>query len=309
VLVLGASGFIGRWVARSLAHLGAEVTCGVRDVSAMLATGAAYGFTPRVLPVDVIDEASVDGLLDACRPAITFNLAGYGVDRSERDEVRSWRINADLVRQLGALVHRYPAGDWTGQRLVHTGSALEYGPIGGHLPEDATPSPTTLYGMSKLAGTRALLEHWPSSTVTARLFTVYGAGEHDGRLLPTLLEAQGHTQPVPLSDGSQRRDFTYVEDIADGLLRLGRLPLVPGGVVNLATGRLCSVRDFAETAAAVLGIPQNRLDFGALPWRPDEMPHDEVAVNRLRETVGWIPATPVADGIRRTALFRAGAAG
>lgn len=305
VLVLGASGFIGRWVARSLVHLGAEVTCGVRDVSAMLATGAAYGFTPRVLPVDVIDEASVDGLLDACQPAITFNLAGYGVDRSERDEVRSWRINADLVRQLGALVHRYPAGDWTGQRLVHTGSALEYGPIGGHLPEEATPSPTTLYGMSKAAGTKALFEHWPSSTVTARLFTVYGAGEHTGRLLPTLLQARDHTEAVPLSEGSQRRDFTYVEDVAEGLLRLGRQPIVSGGVVNLATGRLCSVRAFVETAATVLGIAESRLDFGALPWRPDEMPHDAVAVARLRQTVGWIPGTSVVDGIRRTALFGA----
>jgi nucleoside-diphosphate-sugar epimerase len=305
VLVLGASGFIGRWVARSLAHMGAEVTCGVRDASAMLAAGAAYGFTSRVLPVDVFDEASVDSLLDACRPAITFNLAGYGVDRSERDEARSWRINAELVRQLGDLVHRYPAGDWTGQRLVHTGSALEYGPIGGHLPEDATPSPTTLYGMSKLAGTRALLESWPSSTVTARLFTVYGAGEHDGRLLPTLLQAQGHTEAVPLSEGSQRRDFTYVEDVADGLLRLGRQPIVIGGVVNLATGRSCSVRDFAETAASVLGIPQSRLDFGALPWRPDEMPHDEVAVTRLREILDWTPGTPVAEGIRRTVRFGA----
>ncbi|MBL0169317.1 MAG: NAD(P)-dependent oxidoreductase [Gemmatimonadaceae bacterium] len=303
VLVLGASGFIGRWVARSLASCGADVTCGVRDVAAMRALSNAYGLETRVVPVDLLDAMAVADLIDAWRPTITFNLAGYGIDRSERNEARSWRINAELVEQLGELVHRTPSGLWPGQRLVHAGSALEYGPIGGSLPEDARPAPTTLYGVSKLAGTRSLVDQWPLSSVTARLFTVYGPGEHDGRLLPTLLEARRHTQLVGLSEGLQLRDFTYVEDVAEGLLRLGRQPSIPGGVVNLATGRQCRVRDFAETTAVVLGIPSSRLSFGALPGRTDEMPHDAVSVTRLRQILGWVPSISVADGVQRTALF------
>jgi len=91
--------------------------------------------------------------------------------------------------------------------------------------------------------------------------------------------------------------------VAEGLLRLGRQPATPGGVVNLATGRLCSVREFAETTATVLGIPTSRLAFGSLPWRADEMPHGAVDVKKLRQTLGWVPSTSVADGVARTASF------
>ena len=300
-LVLGASGFIGRWVARTLSEAGAHVISAVRDVDAMRAIAASYGITGEIIPVDLTDSATIEALFASHRPSITFNLAGYGVDRSERDDAMARRINTDLVAELALFSARYANDSWRGLRLVHTGSALEYGEIGGHLPEDATPNPTTLYGQTKLAGTRLLLDAALPGTVAARLFTVYGPGEHAGRLLPTLFDARRSTAPIPLSAGTQRRDFTFVEDVADGLLALGLLPSLPGGVVNLATGKLYSVREFAETAARVLAIPAEQLHFGAVAQRSDEMPHDSVSVDRLRQTVAWVPTTDVADGVRRAA--------
>ncbi len=303
VLVLGASGFIGRWVARRLSATGARVTCAVRDVAAMQTVCSDYDIRAEIRPIDLRDSVALHDLVAELRPSVTFNLAGYGVDRSERDDALAWRINADLVGELGELTERYVGSDWRGQCLVHTGSALEYGTIGGHLPENAEPHPETLYGQTKLAGTRTLLAGPFRRTVTARLFTVFGAGEHAGRLLPTLLAASRHGQPVPLSAGVQRRDFTYVEDVAEGLLRLGLLEAVPGGVVNVATGKLYSVREFAELAARVLHIPADRLEFGALPQLADEMPHETVSVERLRESIAWVPETSIADGVLRTAQF------
>jgi nucleoside-diphosphate-sugar epimerase len=70
--------------------------------------------------------------------------------------------------------------------------------------------------------------------------------------------------------------------------------------VNLATGRLTSVRSFAETAAQVLSVPPERLEFGAIPTRAEEMEHAEVTVERLRRMIGWVPSTAIEDGIRRT---------
>jgi nucleoside-diphosphate-sugar epimerase len=105
-----------------------------------------------------------------------------------------------------------------------------------------------------------------------------------------------------MSAGLQRRDFTYVEDVAEGLLRLGRSSAaVPGEIVNLATGQLTSVREFAAEAARVLGIPSDRLAFGALATRAEEMQHDPVSVTRLRQLLGWVPSMPIAEGVRRAA--------
>ena len=301
VLVLGASGFIGRWVARGLSAAGALVTSAVRDPGRAREIFAAYGVTGAVAKVELADRLAVGRLFAATRPAVTFNLAGYGVDRSERDEPTFTRINVGLVDAVADLVERYSDATWRGLQLVHTGSALEYGAIGGHLVEDAEPSPTTVYGRTKLAGTRRLAGH--RAAVTARLFTVYGPGEHEGRLLPSLMEATRTSAAVPLSEGRQCRDFTYIEDVADGLLRLGLCRPAAGRTLNLATGKLHSVRDFVQAAARVLRIPDQQLEFGAVPPRAEEMAHDAVAVDRLRALLGWVPETAIDEGVARTRRF------
>jgi nucleoside-diphosphate-sugar epimerase len=261
-----------------------------------------------VIGADLSSQEAVRDAIAASRPAIVFNLAGYGVDRSERDEKLAGTINSDLPRWIVEALAAPDEHSWDGQRLVHAGSALEYGEISGDLAESSEPNPTTLYGRTKLAGTLAVrrtCEELGVRGITARLFTVYGAGEHPGRLLPTLLEATTHNEPISLSSGAQRRDFTYVEDVAEGLLRLGAVKSArPGEIVNLATGLLTEVKEFATESARVLGIAPQRLHFGALPARAEEMQHDPVSVARLRQLLGWVPATGIADGVRRTHASR-----
>jgi UDP-glucuronate decarboxylase len=133
------------------------------------------------------------------------------------------------------------------------------------------------------------------------LFTVYGPGEHAGRLLPSLREAARSAGVVPLTAGAQRRDFTYVEDVADGLLRLGLVDhAFAPRALNLATGELHGVREFVEIAARELGIDRSRLQFGALPTRTEEMAHDPVSIESLSALVGWRPSTSIAEGVERT---------
>jgi UDP-glucose 4-epimerase len=303
VAVLGASGFVGRWVARALAGGGARVTLVVRDRRRSAPIFCRLGIAGDVEERDLSDPSAVRELFRAMRPAVTFNLAGYGVDRSEQDEGTAGVINGRLVEWIADALATWRDGDWPGPVLVHTGSGAEYGPVAGAGLDPSEPRPTTMYGRTKLAGTRTLAEcaaRRGLPSVTARLFTVYGPGEHPGRLLPSLLAAARAGAPAPLSQGLQRRDFTYVEDVAEGLLRLGAAPCRPGEALNLATGRLCSVREFAEQAADSLGMPRAQLRFGALPLRDDEVIYPEVPIARLRELTGWSPPTAVAGGIRRT---------
>src|SRR5262249_30320399 len=152
--------------------------------------GPALGEAHRF---EAADEAEVVRLVSRVEPALVFNLAGYGVGRDQRDEPTSGRLNAELpewiARALAAPVDRGRGG----VRLVHAGPALEYGAAGGDLRETSPCRPTTVYGRTKLAGTLAVArvarEGRGLRAVVARLFTVYGAGERPGRLLPTLLDA------------------------------------------------------------------------------------------------------------------------
>lgn len=298
-LILGSSGFIGRHVASHLCQSGADLVLAVRNASSL----SEKQFSGEILEVDLLDFDAVSSLIMQTSPMIVFNLAGYGIDPSERNETKTRRINADLLPVVMKAVSQVPATRWQGQRIVHTGSDLEYGTSTGDLSEASTPTPTTLYGQTKLAGTRALQRDSRSmglATVTARLFSVYGPGEHAGRLLPSLLEAARNGTPVDLTEGKQQRDFTYVEDVVEGLLRLGVTNTLPGDIVNVATGHLTSVRQFIETAARIMGIPHDHLRFGALPTRVEEMQHKPVAVRKLKELTSWIPSISISQGIKFT---------
>lgn len=316
VLVAGGTGFIGRSVAERLAGAGAKLVLPARDPGAARSLFQALGVSAEVPPLDVTDGGRVAELLDRTRPAVVFDMVGYGVDPAERDPDLAEAVNVRWPARLADRLVTARDPDWSGQALVHAGTALEYGTAGGDLRERSTdPRPSTLYGRTKLAGARAIEKRARRTglpAVTARLFTVYGPGERPGRLVPSLLETARTGRPLELTEGVQERDFTWVGDVAEGLLRLARTPPAPaaaeadgrprpGDVVNLATGRLLTVREFVRRAAAALGIPTDRLRFGVLPTRPEEMRHEPISVARLLRWTGWCPETGVEEGIRRTA--------
>lgn len=303
MLVTGASGFVGRWVARCLTSVGADVVLAARDEPAMMEVARDYGIEGRVVAVDLSEEGDVDRLVRDVSPAITFHLAGYGVDPQERDAQEARRLNAFSVRWIAEAVSRWGRPAWRGHQLIHTGTALEYGVAPGNLDEATDCVPTTVYGSSKLEGTLALLERCSRGDLratTARLFTVYGPGEHPSRLLPSLIQAGRDGREIALTAGTQRRDFTYVADVATGLLRLGVAESPPAFLVNLATGQLTTVRAFVETAAPIVGLPGDRLQFGVVPSRPEEMQHEAVTVARLQRVTSWQPGTDVSRGVRAT---------
>lgn len=302
-LVLGATGFIGRWVAAALAGVGARLHMAARDAARLDALASTLSSPATVHVCDVEDQRRLGLLIEAIGPAIVFNLAGYGVDRSERDPSTAVRINATLPGLLCDVLTRTRDRSWDGLTLVHAGTALEYGPLRGSLAEDVATRPDTLYGMTKLEGTNALRTKcrlYGLRGVTARLFMVYGGGEHETRLFPSLRSAARSGDALSMTSGTQLLDFTYVEDVAEGMLRLGLSNAPAGHIVNLATGVLTSVRTFAETAARILEMPADRLRFGEEPHRPDELSHGTISVERLVRFTSWRPTTTIAEGIRAT---------
>ena len=306
-LVLGATGFIGRWTARNLFAADAKLFLPVRDISAAEDIFKKYNFNGELFKIDLQDESGVRELIEYVRPTVIFNLAGYGIDRAEQDEKTAFQINVRLIENICRAVAEVKDSKWKGQTIIHTGTAMEYGSIGGDLAEESTPNPTTLYGKSKLAGTQALTDccrRYKIEGLTARLFAVYGPGESPERLLPSLIKTARAGKSISLTTGLHKRDFVYVEDVAEGLLRLAASRIHRrGGIVNLATGKLTSIREFTETAADAAGISSDNLKFGALPTRPEEMAHKPVAINRLRELTGWQPITTICEGVRKTLHF------
>lgn len=293
VLVAGGGGFIGSALVEELAASGHEV--------AVMTTGHLSPKYPvRAIPLDRWHPEAVAGAESSARYDWIFNLAAYGVDPGQTDPEAARLANTELPLAFVDLAMR------TGARaFVQAGSAFEYAELAERrrLREDDPLESVKHYAATKAAGSLGVVEAARKrglNAVVARLFGVYGAGERPWRLLPSLHGNLTKGQSVPLSEGSQVRDFLYVGDAASGLVSLAGA-IETGAhapeIVNLCSGEEVTVRTFAETVADALGAPRALLQFGAIPMRSREITYLVGDVRRLHRITQWRPAYSLERGI------------
>src|SRR5688572_19625418 len=116
VLVTGASGFIGRWVAALLSRANADLVLSVRDPVQARQIASEHSIEGHFVAVDLRDRNAVDDLVRRVRPAVIFNLAGYGVDRDETDVHEAHVINAELPQWIAESLARLKGNDWPGSQ-------------------------------------------------------------------------------------------------------------------------------------------------------------------------------------------------
>jgi len=128
-------------------------------------------------------------------------------------------------------------------------------------------------------------------------------------MIPALIRSALDGQDFPMTAGEQTREFNYVDDIVDGILRAGATSGVEGEVFNLGCGEPRRIRDVATLVLGLMGNPV-RADFGKLPYRPGETWEFYCANDRARERLGYRTAVPLEEGLRRTIeWFRAARSG
>lgn len=296
VLVAGGGGLVGSALVAGLA-------AGGHDVSVMT-TGRTLPLPVHTLrltrwhPADVLEAES------APKYDWIFNAAAYGVDPSQTDAAAARLGNVELPLAFVDLARRAGA-----RALIHVGSCFEYAEPAVRRPlRESDPLETVkTYSASKVEGSLGVIEAANRNSVNAivaRLFGVYGAGERPWRLLPSIHDRLARGQPVLLSEGSQVRDYLYIDDAAAGLIALAAaisaIPQAPS-IVNLCSGAEVTVRRFAETLAGALGAPSRLLQFGAIPMRPREITYLVGDVGRLNSLTPWRPAYTLERGIAAAA--------
>ncbi|MFD7920205.1 NAD-dependent epimerase/dehydratase family protein [Streptomyces sp. NPDC059740] len=239
VLLIGANGFLGRYVAdRLLADPAVQLTALGRgddaDVRFDLATGSPGALTR---------------FLDAVHPGVVVNCAGTtrgGARELTRHNTVAVATVCESLRRSGC-----------GARLVHIGCAAEYGPAqpGASTAEDAVPRPGGPYGVSKLAATELVLGSGLDAVVL-RVFSPAGPGTPAGSPLGRLAEAlrramQSGEHELRLGGLGAQRDFVDVRDVARAV-HAASLSAAQG-VINIGSGRAVRLREAAAVLARVAG--------------------------------------------------------
>jgi len=304
VLITGGAGFIGSELVRQAAAAGCEVTIVDNLVNGKRENViGVLGDKVRLEVADIRDAALMGRLLQ--NVDVVYHLACLGVRHSIHSPRENHEVNASAT-----LAQLILAREARVKRFVYVSSSEVYGTAQTvPMSEDYPPSPNTVYGSSKLAGdcyTRAFWRTYGFPTVVVRPFNCYGPRSHhegdSGEVIPKfLLRTMAGRPMVIFGDGSQTRDFTYVEDTARAILLAGTTDAAVGETVNVGQGSEISIRDLAGLVRQVLSKPEAKTEY-ADP-RPGDVLRLYADIGKARSLLGYAPTVSLLDGLTRLKIW------
>jgi nucleoside-diphosphate-sugar epimerase len=298
-LVTGGAGFIGSHLATELVRRGHTV----RIVDNLI-TGKRRNLD-HLQGVDFIEGDLADfAVATRAVQGMTYVLhqaAIPSVPRSVQDPITSNRANIDA--SVNVLVAARDAGV---RRLVYAGSSAAYGDT-PTLPkrEDMPTNPLSPYALQKLVAEQygqLFTRLYGFETVTIRYFNVFGprqdpSSPYSGVIslfASALLEGR---RPVVYGDGEQTRDFTYVANVVDGVLRAVEAPDAAGHVINVATGGRISLNELLRTMNRIVGT--NLQPIFKEP-RAGDVRDSQADISKAKTLLGYTPIVTLEDGLEKT---------
>jgi UDP-N-acetylglucosamine/UDP-N-acetyl-alpha-D-glucosaminouronate 4-epimerase len=298
-LVTGGAGFIGSHLSTELLRRGHRVR-----VADSLITGKKSNLDhiPQVefLEGDLADEAFARRAAQGC-DYVLHQAAIPSVPRSVKDPITSNRANVDAT--LNMLVAARDAGV---KRLVFAASSSAYGDTPTLPKHEGMPTgPLSPYALQKVVGEQYLqmfTRLYGLETVSIRYFNVFGARQdpsspYSGVISVFATALLENRSPNIYGDGEQTRDFTYVANVVDGVLRACEAPAASGEIINVATGGRISLNRLFRTMRDIIG---GSVEPTYLPGRQGDVRDSQADISKARTLLGYEPIVSFEDGLADT---------
>jgi len=293
LLIVGGTGFIGSNFAKKALENGFKVTV------------ISKNNYPQNKQINCVDYINVDisrekDLHHILRDRVfeyVLNLGGY-VDHKNFSEGGKEVFETHFSGTLN-LVKSINKDTLKG--FIQIGSSDEYGANIAPQKENQREMPFSPYSIAKTLATHFLqmlyrTERFP--VVILRLFLVYGPGQDCGRFLPQIIKGCFSGKEFETSAGEQLRDFCYIDDITDGILRTIKSDNVNGEIINLASGDPISIRTVIEKVQTYIG--KGNPKFGKIAYRAGENMSLYADTSKAKQLLGWRSKTAIEDGIKKT---------
>ena len=301
VLITGAAGFIGFHAAKEFLRRGWDVA-GIDNFNdyydIALKRDRAANLAISVHESDICDLDAIRSIFESESPDVVLHLAAQpGVRYSILHPFIYQKTNVEgFLNVLECCRHAKKV-----PKLVFASSSSVYGG-NTKLPfeeSDKVDTPMSLYAATKKAD--ELMAHtyahlYKMQTIGLRFFTVYGSWYRPDMALSLFADAMLHDRPIKVFNcGDMLRDFTYVDDIVDGVVRVVEakgLPLYD--IFNIGNHRSEKMLDVIETLAAALGVKPK---MEMLPMQAGDVYATYASIDKLRKAVGYEPRTSIREGI------------
>ena len=308
ILITGGAGFIGSHVAQRLLRDGKHVAVvdnlddyypealKLANLDEVKATGAFEFF-----PIDIRDGEKLRHSFSSFKPDAVIHLAA-------RPGVRMSFLQSEAYTSINVLgtTQIFEISRQTGvQRVVFASSSSVYGQSSrARFREDADISrPLSVYAATKVAGEAAAYTYshaYPLSVICLRLFTVYGPRQRPDLAIRKFAGMILAGEEVPIfGDGSLKRDYTYVDDTVDGIVRALEVP-ANFDVFNIGNSHPMSINEMVDSLGKALQQPVRRR---FIPTPAGEMLLTHADLTKARATLGYSPRINFGDGIERFAKW------
>jgi polyisoprenyl-phosphate glycosyltransferase len=304
VLVLGASGFIGANLLRTLLEHRADAFGTYFHTPAWRLEGLP---SPNLIQTDLLIDSNLDALFARVKPKTVFNCVAYGAYSFETDSTLILQTNFNLTEKL---VRRLASLDVAA--YVHAGSSSEYGDNASAPAENAPVLPNSDYAVSKAACANLLYYYGRKKGLPCanlRLYSIYGPLEDSSRLVPNVVRMGLEGKYPDLVDPDVSRDFVYVADACEAFLdtALNLKSTHYGDSFNVGSGQKTTIADVARAGAAIFHIKEEPR-FQSMPNRKWDLAGWFADNRKAREVLGWSPRTTFAEGLSATARWYEGLA-
>jgi len=301
-LVTGGAGFLGSHLVDRLIQDGADKVVVVDNFflgSMENLWDACESGRIIVYREDCRFLTSLETILEREKPSLVFDCAVKPLPYSFTDPDGAYMVSVEISRNLAHLLKK---GSY--DRLIHISSSEAYGtaklvPMDEKHPLD----PVYPYGAGKAAADLLLLSYaktFKLPIIIPRPFNIYGPRQNTlayAAVIPiTIRRILDKQDPVIEWDGEQTRDFTYVSDIVDGILKLSRCDAAMREVINLGQGGETKIKDVVHTICKLM----DHRSVQHAPQRPDDVRRHCSNISKAKHLVGYKPRVQLRDGIRTT---------
>ena len=283
VLVVGASGFIGRPLTNRLAAAGAKVYAVCRNPP-------APGTGPIVWSRgDASEASSVKEIFSECRPAVVFHLTSEGQGGRDISLIPN-SLRNDLTAAVNML-HGAATAEAKVERFIMAGSLEE--------PDSADSTPVSPYAAAKWAASgygRMFRRHYKLDVRILRPMMTFGPGQKEFKVVPSTILSLLRNRRAKIGSGSRLVDWIYIDDVVEGLVAAACAPDLPC-TIDLGSGVLVSVADVAREIARQLGR-EHLLEIGEGARGEERICVADVEA--ARRLIGFEASTGLAEGISST---------
>lgn len=302
ILLTGGAGFIGSHLAERLLARGDSLTVlddfndyydpSLKRRNATLITGRA-----RLIEADICDTAATRAIFQSNRfDAIIHIAARAGVRPSIQQPLLYTRVNIDGTHNLLELAREFGV-----RKFLFASSSSVYG-VNQKVPfaeDDPIFQPISPYAATKLSGEAFchVYHHLYGLDIAClRFFTVYGPRQRPDLAIRKFTTAIATGRPIEIyGDGTTRRDYTYIDDILQGILAALDRPL-GYQVINLGESRTVELRELVHLIEKELDIPAKRKP---MPLQPGDVPITYADITKARRLLDYNPQVPIEEGIAR----------